>query len=161
MQQKSNPPIWNRFFLGFLLIATFLTIPLDMAEAKVVIYSFKEKAKKADIIIIGKVVSVQTKYFSENVALVSIDEAIFGDLKSKEIKIKFGRKNIFFAKEDTTLLKDDEKYVFFLKMDESVYRIIGTNQGYYHIRDDNMVSRDTKQCPLEEFIKEIRKALSE
>ena len=126
------------------------------ASSKLVLYSFQDIVTKSDAIAIGRIKDVKKFLFQENKAIVSIDQVVCGKLSAQELGVLFGRKNIFYAKEDTTFFENGGEYILFLKEDGTSYRLFGANKGYYPIQAGGKVHIDGEDLSLDQAIKKIK-----
>ena len=151
--------IWQ--FSVIALIFTFclgIFPPDKQSYAKLVLYSFEEKIRESEPIVIGRVLSVLKWFFGRHSASVQTVKVIKGNFEKEEFRVKYGQ-FFLFVKEDTTELVENESYVLFLRPDNSDYILVGTKRGYYHIGKSGTVRHAQMEILLEDFIKIISKVV--
>jgi hypothetical protein len=74
------------------VVIAYLICGFGLSFSKLVMFSFEEKVKRSDIIIHGRVNGINRNILSENRAIVDVNQVVAGELREKQVKIKFGRK---------------------------------------------------------------------
>lgn len=139
----------------FTIIMFAIFICCQITFAKSVSYTFEEIVLKSDIIIQGLVLNIDKNIFKKNTSQILINQIIAGEIGDKRLIVEFGRKNIFYAKEDLTELHVNQEYVLFLKKENEKYRIVGLNTGCYSIHDGK-ITLDESNLQLKDFIQKIK-----
>lgn len=154
-----------RNILGFvaniavLYIIMLIIIVSLMACAKLEIYSFDEQIKVSDAIIIGKVKGIEKNFFQRDVAFIEPIKTIKGNIKDKVIRIRYGKSLFFTVEEDSTKFIIGESYLLFLFNDGIFYRLVGADQGYYHVKKTEMIYTGCETIQLKDVIDRINKEI--
>jgi len=134
-----------RIIIGFVIIVAFHSI----AIAKVHLFTLKELVIKSDVIIVGELEQIESHLFRKNVALIKPLKHI----KSKTIETIIKIKIIKPIKK----LSEKNKYLLFLVKDGGYYKILGSAQGIYHLKEDGFAYYGTEKYDLDNLLEEIER----
>lgn len=134
-----------RIIIGLVILIVFNSI----ANAKVHLFTLKELVTKSDEIIIGELEKIEYHFFKNDVAIIKPLKRIKSKTNETVIKIKIIKPIKRLAKKN--------KYLFFLVKDKNYYKILGSAQGFYHLKEDGFAYYGPEKNDLEKLLEEIEK----
>jgi hypothetical protein len=143
--------------ISFSLILAFIWN--NISYGKLVILTFDEVCKKAEVIIIGQVLETNSYLLTEDEATIEPESVIKGIYKNREIRVRYGSP-FYYVNEDMTKFVVGEEYVLFLRQYEGAYHAVGAQQGVYPIQDGKFILKGSRRETIESFIGRIKSVIS-
>lgn len=125
--------------------------------------SLEDLTREADVILIGNIVDVDSKWGLERdkiytYSTVSVERYIKGGTGEEELTIlsEGGRiGTLFIWVEDTPTFLKDETVLVFLKKSGKEYNVVGMSQGKYTLKNGVLTGLEGERTQLKDFLGQI------
>jgi hypothetical protein len=143
-------------------ITALLTVS-PAVSASIEKMSVEDLTREADIILIGDIVDVQSKWGLERdkiytYSTVSVERYIKGGTGEENLTIisEGGRVGtLFILVEDTPTFLKDEIVLVFLKKSGKEYSVVGMSQGKYTLKNGVLTGQNGEDTKLKDFLRQI------
>ncbi len=144
-----------------LIITLFAVSPAVSASIEKM--SVEDLTRGADIILIGNIADVQSKWGLQRdkiytYSTVSVERYIKGGTGEENLTIisEGGRVGtLFIWKEDTPTFLKDQTVLVFLKKSGKEYSVVGLSQGEYTLKNGVLAGQNGDEIKLKEFLSQI------
>jgi hypothetical protein len=145
-----------------ILITTLIVISPSVS-ASVEKMSVEDLTRGADIILIGNIVDVQSKWGLQRdkiytYSTVSVERYLKGGTGEENLTIisEGGRVGtLFILVEDTPTFLKDQTVLVFLKKSGKEYSVVGLSQGEYTLKNGVLTGQKGEEIKLKDFLSQI------